>query len=523
MGSASLFGSASVTALVLVVATSSGCRNEEPSNPVPATTGPTSTSASSGGGEGGMGDGGHGGDGMGGDGGGGMAECAIPSDCPAPDTECQSPTCDAGVCGVAFEPAGTALSEQMAGNCSKAVCDGSGATTVEAEDDPFDDLNDCTIDTCNAQGTTDHAPTPVDASCAQGGTVCDGAGACVECNTPAQCAGGTCMQHICVPASCGDGAKNGSETDIDCGGGVCAPCIDGLGCGAGADCLSAVCLGGLCQAPTCSDGAKNGSESDADCGGSCPLDCVTGETCTSGADCQSLVCGGNPLTCQAPSCSDTVKNGAETDVDCGAACLKCATGKACSTGTDCVGGTCTGGICAATCSDGVTNNLETDIDCGGGTCADCALNKLCLSDSDCLSAVCTGGTCKTLNGCDFSTAAVLTGVATVNIYFGAAPGNPGLKYVVQGANCGATPCACVHVSPNTSVVFNGGAVGQFSTHPLVGGKVVNNTGVPDPQSAFGTTNDPAISTKTFPNLQQGVRGFYCQNHPSTMQGVIFVK
>jgi hypothetical protein len=202
MGSASLFGSASVTALVLVVATSSGCRNEEPSNPVPATTGPTSTS--SGGGEGGMGDGGHGGDGMGGDGGGGMAECAIPSDCPAPDTECQSPTCDAGVCGVAFEPAGTALSEQMAGNCSKAVCDGSGATTVEAEDDPFDDLNDCTIDTCNAQGTTDHAPTPVDASCAQGGTVCDGAGACVECNTPAQCAGGTCMQHICVPASCGD-------------------------------------------------------------------------------------------------------------------------------------------------------------------------------------------------------------------------------------------------------------------------------------------------------------------------------
>jgi hypothetical protein len=71
--------------------------------------------------------------------------------------------------------------------------------------------------------------------------------------------------------------------------------------------------------------------------------------------------------------------------------------------------------------------------------------------------------------------------------------------------------------------FNGGAVGQFSTHPLVGGKVVNNTGVPDPQSAFGTTNDPAISTKTFPNLQQGVRGFYCQNHPSTMQGVIFVK
>ena len=76
---------------------------------------------------------------------------------------------------------------------------------------------------------------------------------------------------------------------------------------------------------------------------------------------------------------------------------------------------------------------------------------------------------------------------------------------------------------DATALVNGGAVGQFSTHPLVGGKVVNNTGVPDPQSPFGTTNDPAISTKTFPNLQQGVRSYYCQNHASTMQGVIFVK
>jgi cellulase/cellobiase CelA1 len=42
--------------------------------------------------------------------------------------------------------------------------------------------------------------------------------------------------------------------------------------------------------PTCTDGAKNGSETDIDCGGSCSADCANGRACTSSSDCVSTQC-----------------------------------------------------------------------------------------------------------------------------------------------------------------------------------------------------------------------------------------
>ena len=40
----------------------------------------------------------------------------------------------------------------------------------------------------------------------------------------------------------------------------------------------------------CSDGIRSGDESDVDCGGSCPRDCDNGALCTDGADCTSGLC-----------------------------------------------------------------------------------------------------------------------------------------------------------------------------------------------------------------------------------------
>src|SRR5688572_4536632 len=40
-----------------------------------------------------------------------------------------------------------------------------------------------------------------------------------------------------VPMSCGDGALNGDETDVDCGG-TCPPCEDGGDCVDPEDCVS---------------------------------------------------------------------------------------------------------------------------------------------------------------------------------------------------------------------------------------------------------------------------------------------
>ena len=43
---------------------------------------------------------------------------------------------------------------------------------------------------------------------------------------PETCAG-LCVSGACVPAGCGDGHKNGDETDTDCGGKTCPACADG--------------------------------------------------------------------------------------------------------------------------------------------------------------------------------------------------------------------------------------------------------------------------------------------------------
>jgi hypothetical protein len=98
--------------------------------------------------------------------------------------------------------------------------------------------------------------------------------------------------------------------------------------------------------PTCTDGIKNGSETGVDCGGTCPA-------------------------C-APTCTDGVKNGSETGVDCGGTCP----------------------VCAPTCTDGIKNGMETGIDCGG-TCPACS--------TSCLEQVLTraGATASSIENADF--------------------------------------------------------------------------------------------------------------------------
>jgi hypothetical protein len=51
---------------------------------------------------------------------------------------------------------------------------------------------------------------------------------------------------------------------------------------------------------TCSDGIKNGTESDVDCGGLCPQKCAVGAACSFNSDCDSKSVCSN-LTCRAPA------------------------------------------------------------------------------------------------------------------------------------------------------------------------------------------------------------------------------
>ncbi|MFT4038436.1 MAG: hypothetical protein QM692_09670 [Thermomicrobiales bacterium] len=80
-------------------------------------------------------------------------------------------------------------------------------------------------------------------------------------------------------------------------------------------------------------------------------------------------------TTPAPTCSDDIRNGSETGVDCGGSCPRCANGQACGSVADCTSARCAGGVCAA---------CAVDMDCaaGGATCACDAGNGTCFNVAD---------------------------------------------------------------------------------------------------------------------------------------------
>ncbi len=146
--------------------------------------------------------------------------------------------------------------------------------------------------------------------------------------------------------------------------------------------------------PRCDDKLKNGSETDVDCGGSCPAKCGDGKTCALAADCSSAICQSG--TCVAANCTNGKKDGSESDVDCGGlVCAKCAGGKACIAALDCASKICAANLCTTpSCTDKVLNGTETDLDCGGASCPKCGTGKACSAASDCASGVCTNKVCQ---------------------------------------------------------------------------------------------------------------------------------
>ncbi len=55
------------------------------------------------------------------------------------------------------------------------------------------------------------------------------------------------------------------------------------------------------------------------------------------------------------------------------------------------------------CTNGVKDGDETDVDCGGSLCGACGSGKTCLARRDCTSLVCLNGTCSTEIGCSDGT------------------------------------------------------------------------------------------------------------------------
>ncbi len=278
----------------------------------------------------------------------------------------------------------------------------------------------CTTFACSTATTDDSSSTPPpgggdDAAAPDAGG--DDAAVPKDCTKPSDCESKICSaEGKCQPPKCDDNTTNGDETDLDCGG-SCKPCEATKKCKVPADCASGVCsdkgMGLQCQPPSNTDKVKNGDETDVDCGGAGNPKCADGKKCTVRDDCTSDVCDAGSGTCKAAVCNDGVVNGTETDVDCGGpACPRCADLKSCKTADDCTSGVCKDVGKGLECqppspTDGVKNGTETDIDCGGAGNPQCIAGKSCLAHADCQSDGCgynnkctDGRSCTAHNGGD---------------------------------------------------------------------------------------------------------------------------
>lgn len=262
-----------------------------------------------------------------------------------------------------------------------------------------DDAAEPAVCSSGAGTCTDGAQNQDETDVDCGGATCDGCGVGARCAAPGDCRSGLCGSDgrcEAAPGTCADGVENQDETDVDCGGTTCDPCGIGQRCSGGSDCTTGNCDSGTCAAvsASCTDGVQNGTETDVDCGGSCGP-CADGQSCGAPADCTSGYCNRGECV-PLGTCADGARNGEETDVDCGGpSCAECPNGRGCVAGTDCRSGTCdTSGsnLCVnpggPTCTDSVQNRDETDVDCGGLYCARCSLGDTCDDASDCVSGAC---------------------------------------------------------------------------------------------------------------------------------------
>jgi hypothetical protein len=255
---------------------------------------------------------------------GGPMSCTTEKDCPGADVGCVVRACNKGFCGkkILLKP-----TSQVYGDCKIIKCSQDGAAYEDNDDaDVYDDGNPCTDDKCDKGSSVTVARMGI--SCGTGNMVCDGNKQCVDCidDKPCVASGKKCTQGRCTFSTCANAKQDGTETAPDCGGFDCNPCDDGKTCKGDLDCASNNCTQGTktCGS-TCTDNKRDGDETGTDCGGAVCVQarqaCADGYGCKLPRDCMSGVCKAGK--CQQPNCTDGVKNGAETGIDCGGSCGSC--------------------------------------------------------------------------------------------------------------------------------------------------------------------------------------------------------
>ena len=132
------------------------------------------------------------------DGQGNCVACTVNSDC-EDNNECTDNACVAGACEFTNNDANQCSDGGLPGTCNAGDCEG-----LCAPDTCADNGVECQTDVCDpADGSCGTQNDGINTGCDLGGSagVCDGAGACVECNTDSQCGSGeTCVNNACEGA-----------------------------------------------------------------------------------------------------------------------------------------------------------------------------------------------------------------------------------------------------------------------------------------------------------------------------------
>jgi hypothetical protein len=357
---------------------------------------------------------------------------------------CTEDSCNValGICAHALLD-GVALpeSQQEPGNCRQRRCQLGQVVEAADDNDAPDDGNPCTEDLCK-EGSPSTSPRPLDFACsdlANGlAKVCDGKGACVECNQPEQCdhlaANDDCRARTCTAGTCGQSftaadtaAGAGSQITGDCKKTVC----DGAGGKKDAvddtdlpndnnECTKDACTNGIPSNPAAPVNTKCGAGGNLYCDGNkvC-VGCTSDAQCAADTFCQDNFCDVGAGTCKSKPTADGTPLPAVDQVaqDCKQRQCNGAGGiKTVSLNTDLPfdGNPCTKDVCTNGTPSHPFESINTACSLVGnpgakvcnatGSCVECT-NPVthCPAAGDCKSATCSAaGQCGAVNDPDLS-------------------------------------------------------------------------------------------------------------------------
>jgi hypothetical protein len=340
----------------------------------------------------------------------------------------------------------------------------SGGTCVGGPPPNCDDMNDCTMDSCNPASGCVNANLP-DGTICNGGNdqgecdnpdTCNGAGVCLRRNLPndSPCTpdANDCTRDVCFGGDCTHppsalGTSCGNPTPSDCddpdscdGTGICRPNNrpNGESCDSdGNDCTNDVCMGGQCTHPPSAAGTPCGNPANTDCDN--PDTCngagvclnnneLNGTTCTSdGIECTSDICAAG--FCTHPPAGAGTPCGSPLDTDCtnpdvcngAGTCLPNheGNGTPCTAdANDCTDDVCNNGVCVhpnsapgTPCGSPANTDCDNPDSCNGsGQClanrepdgTSCSDGQFCNGPEACLAGICRPGAlpCRDLAHCD---------------------------------------------------------------------------------------------------------------------------